>query len=207
MWFLTGTDTGVGKTYAACLIVRALRRAGLKAAGFKPVCCGDRDDAAALHAAGDPSVSVDEINPVWLRTPAAPYTACIVENRPLDLDLIRAGYRSLRSRCDSVVVEGVGGWLVPLTRELSVADLAQEFELPVAVVVANRLGAINHTLLTLESIRSRGLPCAGIVLNHLPHADDDVATHTNRSMLEELTGVPILFEIRPGQREIELALA
>jgi len=207
MWFLTGTDTGVGKTYAACLIVRALRRAGLKAAGFKPICCGDRDDAIALQAAGDPAIPINDINPVWLRTPAAPYTACVVENRTLDLDLIRDRYRALRAQCDSVVVEGIGGWLVPLTAECSIADLAAEFSLPVAVVVANRLGAINHTLLTVENIRARGLTCAGLILNNLPDSTDDVASHTNRSVLEELTRLPILFEIQARQREIELTLA
>ena len=207
MWFVTGTDTGVGKTYATCLIIRALREAGLKVAGFKPVCCGERDDAEALRAAGDPSVSVNEVNPVWLRTPAAPYTACLVENRTLDLDLIREGVRSLRARCDRVLVEGVGGWRVPLTASFDAADLAAEFGLPVVIVVANRLGAINHTLLTLESIRARSLACAGLILNHLPGASEDVATHTNRGVLEQLSGVPVLFEIRPGQPRLELALA
>jgi len=207
MWFLTGTGTGVGKTYAACLILRALRRAGLTAAGFKPICCGDRDDAELLHAAGDPSIPLDQVNPVWFRTPAAPYTAALVENRLPDLDLIRETFRTLRTRCDSVLVEGAGGWLVPITRELSFADLAAEFGLPVAVVVPNQLGAINHTLLTVESIRSRNLQCAGLVLNLPPDAPDDVASRTNRAILEDLTGLPILLEIGPHQREVELALA
>lgn len=205
-WFLTGTDTGVGKTHVTCLLLRALRATGLSAAGFKPFCCGDRTDAHHLHAAGDPAALLDLINPVWFRTPAAPYTAGLVENRLPDLALIREAFATFRSRFDSVLVEGVGGWLTPITREMALADLAEEFALPVVVVVANRLGALNHTLLTVENIRARGLACAGLILNTLP-GPDDVAIHTNRAVLEDLTSLPVLFDISPGQSEIELGLA
>jgi len=199
--FLTGTDTNAGKTYVAALLVRALRKAGVNAVGLKPICCGGREDAETLHAAADGAISLNEINPVWLRTPAAPYTATVIENRTIDLMLIREMFGRARSAHESIIVEGVGGWRVPIARDYFVGDLAEEFGLPVAIVVANRLGAINHALLTVESVQRRGLPCAGLILNRVS-AIDDVATATNRSMLEELTGLPILAEVAYGQCEL-----
>ena len=149
-YFLTGTDTGVGKTYVAVLLIRALRAAGFDTVGLKPICCGERSDAEALHAAADGELSLDDVNPVWFRFPAAPYTASIVEGRLPDLDQIRERFARVRAARRSVIVEGVGGWLVPILRDYSVADLAAEMGLPVVVVAANRLGAINHTLLTVR---------------------------------------------------------
>ena len=201
--FLTGTDTGVGKTYVAQLLVRALRRAGLDTVPMKLFCCGDRDDALALYAACDGAVPLDVINPIWYSTPASPYAAAKVENRPVDLAPVRAAFQKLRARHRSLIVEGVGGWMVPIAKDYYVADLAAECALPVAVVVRNRLGALNHALLTVRDIRARGIPFAGIILNHTS-ADNDCAAATNRALLEELMGEPILFEIRPGQRELEL---
>ena len=202
--FLTGTDTDVGKTYVATLLVRALRAQGVDAVGLKPLCCGGREDAEALHAAGDGAIPLNDVNPVWLRPPAAPYTAAMIENRTIDLALIRETFARLRGAHDALIVEGVGGWLVPITRDFFAADLAAEFALPVAIVVANRLGALNHTLLTIESIRARGLKCAGLILNHTtpPHAAPDLAATTNRGILEDIAGVPILAEVAYGQTEL-----
>ncbi len=199
--FLTGTDTGVGKTYVASLLVRALRNAGHDTVGLKPICCGDRDDAESLQLAADGVISVNDINPVWLRTPAAPYTAAGIENRTIDLMLIRETFGRIRCAHSSIIVEGVGGWRVPITLDYFVGDLAEEYGLPVAIVVANKLGAINHALLTVESVQRRGLPCAGLILNRIS-AEDDIATATNRSVLEELTGLPILAELGYGQLEL-----
>jgi dethiobiotin synthetase len=201
--FLTGTDTNVGKTYVASLLVRALRAAGRDCVGLKPICCGDRGDAEALHAASHGASPLNDINPVWLRPPAAPYTASMIENRVIDLDLIREAFGRARSAHESLIVEGAGGWLVPITRTFFVADLAVEMGLPVAIVVANRLGAINHTLLTLESVRARGLDCAGLILNRLT-PEDDLAVTTNRAVLEELAGVPIVFDLGHSQQELTL---
>jgi dethiobiotin synthetase len=201
--FLTGTDTNVGKTYVASLLVRALRAAGRDCVGLKPICCGDRDDAEALQRAADGTIELNEINPVWLRTPAAPYTAAMIENRAVDLMLIREAFGRARAAHESLIIEGVGGWRVPIARDYSASDLAVEFGLPVAIVAANRLGAINHALLTIESVRASGLECAGLILNHAS-AEEDVATATNRGILEEIAGVPILAEIAFGQRELAL---
>ncbi len=203
-WFITGTDTGVGKTYFTTAVLRHLRAQGIDAVGFKPICCGTREDSEAIFAASGGAVTIDEVNPVWLHPPAAPYSASIIEERPIDLARIRDAFAKLRARHDCVIAEGAGGWLVPILRDFSVADLATEFALPVVVVVQNRLGCLNHSLLTAESIRGRGLVCAGFVLNHglsaptrdpVAAAMQAVATTTNRAVLEEVSGLPILCEL------------
>lgn len=205
--FLTGTDTNAGKTFVATRMVRALRKAGRDCVPMKPICCGDRTDAELLHAACDAAIPLNDINPVWLRTPAAPYTAAMVENRTVDLDLIRDTFARLRAAHGSVIVEGVGGWRVPIARDYFVGDLARDLGLPVAVVVANRLGALNHALLTIESVRAAGLQCAGVVWNQVrPGTEEEgVALATNRAILEELSGVPVLGELGFGQPDMVLA--
>jgi len=203
-YFLTGTDTGVGKTYVAALLIRALRKAGCDTVGLKPICCGERSDAELLHAAADGELSIDDVNPVWFRFPGAPYTASIVENRLPDLDQIRERFARIRAARRSLIVEGVGGWLVPIRRDYSMADLAAEMGLPVVVVAANRLGALNHTLLTVQAIKARGLTCGGVILNTIK---PDAATSTNRPILEGLLEVPVLYEVEMGQAELGLGIA
>ena len=197
--FLTGTDTDVGKTYVAARLIRMLRRRGVDCIGMKPICCGTRADAEALHAAAGGVIPLNDVNPVWLRTPAAPLTAAMVENRSIDLDLIRSTFRRLRDTHRAMVVEGVGGWRVPITASYFISDLAAELALPVAVVVANRLGALNHTLLTIDSIRSSGQQIAGIILNDVSPgtamAPPDIATATNRGVFEAISGLPVLFHV------------
>ncbi len=205
-YFITGTDTAVGKTYVASLLTRALRRAGFDTVALKPICCGSRDDVEALCAASDKELSADNSNPLWFQSPVAPLVAARLENRDLDLEALGAWFERHRKRRRSLLVEGAGGWLVPLTPNATVANLAALFGLPVLLVVANRLGCLNHTLLTIESIRARGLDCRGIVLNTLP-GNPNAATETNKRTLEEVCDVPILFDIRPGQRAVELAVA
>lgn len=204
-YFITGTDTNAGKTYATCLLLEALKRAGRIAAGFKPFCCGDRGDSQRLLDASTAGCTLDEINPVWLKAPASPYTAALLENRHLDLDEVRAALRALESRCDTVLVEGAGGWEVPLATGITLADFAQSLGAPVIVVVNNKLGALNHTLLTLRNIKARGLRCAGIILNHV--ADErDPASISNRAVLESFTTTPVIAEIMHGETEIEWPL-
>lgn len=206
--FVTGTDTGVGKTYVTARLIRRLRAQGLGTVGFKPICCGSREDAEILRAAADDALELNEVNPVWLRTPAAPYTAAMIENRPIDLALVRETFGRLRARHRSVLVEGVGGWLVPIDQSYTVADLAGEFALPVVVVVKNRLGALNHAALTVDHLRSRGLSCAGLILNDGQPAAADagepqaIAMSTNKEILESWLGVPILFTLAHGQNSL-----
>lgn len=220
--FITGTDTSVGKTFATALLLRHLRARGADCVGFKPICCGSRDDAEKLHAAsgGEETarLSLNEVNPVWMRTPAAPYTAAMIEGRGIDLAAVRETFALLRARHrDGVLVEGVGGWLVPITHDFAVADLAVEFGLPVIVVVKNRLGALNHTALTVRDIQRRGLHCAGLVFNDGPDfpldlgapasgqmdeeaaAAESVARATNPGVCEDTLGVPILATLSAEQ--------
>lgn len=206
--FVTGTDTNVGKTFVATRLIRALRRAGLNTVGFKPICCGSREDAEALHAAADGAIGLEEVNPVWLRVAAAPYVAAMTEDHAVDFGAIRETFARLRAAHASIIIEGVGGWRVPITRELFVSDLAAEFGFAVAVVVANRLGALNHTLLTVESVRSRGLTCAGLILNQVARAEGDahLVAATNRAVLAELAAVPILLEVAFGQEKVLLGI-
>lgn len=203
-FFLTGTGTGVGKTYATDLLTRSCRAAGLDTVALKPLCCGEREDAEILRRAANDELSLNDVNPVWLRPALAPYAASMIENRTVDLDLILETFQRLRKSYRSMLVEGVGGWLVPIRRDYWVRDLARELGLPVVVVVSNRLGCLNHTLLTVESIRQSGLECAGLIINHQP--PEDASAFTNPGLLEDLLHLPVLCEIQPDQRSLDLAL-
>lgn len=181
--FVTGTDTGVGKTSFTAWLLERLRERGVRCAGYKPICCGDRDDATQLLAASSPGLTIDEVNPVWLQTPASPLTAATVEKREIDLAALREGFVQLSERFDFVAVEGVGGWIVPIAANYFSSDLAADLHLPVLIIARNRLGCLNHILLTVRSIESAGLKCAGVLLNTIPGESDDVAAATNAETL------------------------
>ena len=189
-FFVTGTDTGVGKTHVTRLILQALRHHGINAAGYKPVSCGDRNDARILAAASG-NLPIDAVNPVHLNSPVSPYVAGLLENQPVDPAVMLDGYRRLAESHPVVLVEGVGGWNVPITATYRVADLAKDLALPVIVVAANRLGVLNHSLLTIDAIRANGLTCAGIILNQLTD-ELDTAMISNKSVLADLTDAPLL---------------
>lgn len=195
--FITGTDTGVGKTYVTRLIVETLRAEGVDAVGYKPVASGDRADATILAAASG-NLPRDLINPVFLKPALAPMVAGMLENRTITREELAAGYQTLAAAHPTVVVEGAGGWEVPLAEGFHVSDLAVALGLPVIVVAANRLGCINHTLLTVRAIQARGLRCAGIVLNQLED-EMDTAMVTNKGVIEALAGVPLLAHLIYGQ--------
>ena len=201
-FFITGTDTGVGKTYVTRLILEALRNAGQDAVGYKPVACGDREDAVILSNASG-GLDLDEVNPVFLKTPVAPYVAGMLENRSVDPAVLLAGFHHLAARHAHVLVEGAGGWEVPITLNYRVSDLAADLKLPVILVAGNRLGALNHILLSVEAIRAKGLVCAGIILNQLED-EMDTAMITNKSVVENLTGVPLLEHLIHQQDFLEL---
>jgi dethiobiotin synthetase len=209
--FITGTDTDVGKTWVATALTRAWRATGADVVAMKPISCGGREDAELLQQACGGDVSINDINPVWLRPAVAPYTAAMIEERAVDLLLIRETFARLREQHAAIVVEGAGGWLVPITRDYFVSDLAAELKLPVLVVAANRLGVLNHALLTVESVLSKGLQCAGVLLNQLvPPAPGDAAAVTNPGILEELLSarnVPYLGEMEHGSAEVPRRLA
>ena len=200
-YFITGTDTDCGKTYVTALLVKAARTAGVDAVGAKPFCCGPRGDVESLAAAADGAEPPDALNPVWMKTPAAPRACEMLGEPAADMSLALASVRELAARHGQVFCEGAGGWLVPVTRHRTMADFAAELGWPVIVVVRNKLGALNHGLLTLESIRARGLAVAGVILNNADGVDDE-ATRTNRSVLEEFCGCAILAEIGKGQQKL-----
>ena len=195
--FVTGTDTGVGKTHTVTQLLRLWRAEGRRCAGMKPICCGDRRDAEELLSASAEGLSIDEINPVWLKSPAAPLVAARMEGFRFEMDAVLRAFSALQERVEEVFVEGVGGWLVPITRDFYVSDLAAALDLPVLLVARNKLGCLNHTLLTLESIRQRGLDCVAVVLN-APEGAEDVATTSNADVLRELCRVPILSGLSAG---------
>ena len=172
--FVTGTDTGVGKTLAACALLHALAAHGVRAHPMKPIAAGDaphrgrraNDDTLALMvAAGLESDSLDEITPILLREPLAPHIAAAREGRTIKLDPLLAAFERVTHRAPFVVVEGVGGFLVPLADDLDTVDLAQALRLPVVLVVGLRLGCLNHALLTERAIEEAGLPFAGWIAN------------------------------------------
>jgi dethiobiotin synthetase len=202
-YFITGTDTDSGKTYVTCLLLEALKRAGRNAAGFKPFVCGGREDAIHLLNASGGDLTLDEVNPVWLKVPAAPFAAALMENRRFELNDVLARFQDLAARFDHILVEGAGGWEVPLTEFATLADFGQRLGLPVIVVVNNRLGCLNHALLTVRNIQARGLTCAGLILNYVKD-ERDAASISNRMVLERfLPDVPVLAEIMHGETEIE----
>jgi dethiobiotin synthetase len=194
--FITGTDTGVGKTHTLTQLLRLLRGSGVSCAAMKPICCGDRRDAELLLAASREGLTLDEVNPVSLKTPVAPLAAALAEKVDIDIDAVLNAFAQLQERVDQVFVEGVGGWLVPIRPDYFVADLAVDMKLPVLVVAQNRLGCLNHTALTVQSVVDRGLRCAGVVLND-PLSLNDPATRTNRDILGTIINAPIL----PGLTE------
>lgn len=201
-FFITGTDTDVGKSHVCCALLRDLRERGINAMGYKPMACGDRADARAMRDATDPKISLDRINPIYLRAATAPYIAAQLENKSISLDMLVPPYQKLAEEYECVLVEGAGGWEVPIATDLSIADLAQELNLPILLVVANKLGAVNHTLLTINAIKARGLHCAGIILNQLSE-EWDTASITNRKLIEDFTDVPIVAELICGQEELD----
>lgn len=172
--FVTGTDTGVGKTLAACALVHALRRRGLRVAPMKPVAAGvvphgadwaNEDTIALAGAAGPDAPTLDAITPVLLREALAPHIAAGHEGRTIALAPLVEAFRRLAAAADCVVVEGVGGFQVPLGPTLDTVDLAKAFALPVVLVVGLRLGCLNHALLTAGAIARAGLPLAGWIAN------------------------------------------
>jgi dethiobiotin synthetase len=172
-FFVAGTDTGVGKTLVSAALVHAFVQQGRKTAGMKPVASGaewrdgawHNEDVDALRAASNVELAMDLINPYLMQAPTAPHIAAAAEGKRIELDRIRACFHAVSDAADVVIVEGVGGFIVPLNEDIDTADLAQELGLPVVLVVGIRLGCISHALLTAQAIAARGLPLAGWVAN------------------------------------------
>ncbi len=211
--FVTGTDTGAGKTWVATALVRALAAAGVRAAGMKPIAAGieageaHNADVAALARADGLDLALRDRNPYAFDAPVAPWIGARDARVALDLTVIAAAYRGIAARADFVVVEGAGGVRVPLARDLDMLDIARRLRLPVLLVVGMRLGCQSHALLSADAIAARGLRLAGWVACRIDPAmercDDNVAD------LGTLLPAPLLADVPWGAAPVftERALA
>lgn len=202
--FVTGTDTEIGKTLVSGALLHTLGQAGVRAAGMKPVAAGAEErggvlrneDVDFLYEAAPLKLPRELTTPYLFRTPAAPHIAAALECQPIEPRRIVAAYEQVRAQAEAVVVEGVGGWRVPLTNSYDTSDLARQLGLPVILVVGLRLGCINHALLTAEAIAARGLRLAGWVANTVDpamgHADGNVEAIAARLDAPLLGRVPRL---------------
>lgn len=202
--FVTGTDTGVGKTLVSAALTRALVARGLRVAVMKPVASGSdltpegprNSDALALMAATNVPVSYDVVNPYCFLPPISPHIAAREAGVTIDLALLRSRFQSLAAASDCVIVEGAGGWLAPISDTATMADLAAALSLPVLLVVGLRLGCLNHALLTRESLAARGVAFAGWIANGIdPKLDrpaENLATLTARLDEPPLARIPFL---------------
>lgn len=197
-YFIIGTDTGVGKTFVTCALLHTLKAQGIAAIGMKPVAAGgdmtpdglQNDDIEALLEAGSVKLASEDLNCYLFAEAIAPHIAAANEDVDIDLDVIRQRFDQLAELADVVLVEGVGGFIVPLGDGVDTADLAADLDLPVILVVGMRLGCLNHALLAQEAIRARGLTIAGWVANQIdPHMAEFDA---NVEALEERIRAPLL---------------
>jgi len=199
--FVAGTDTGVGKTLVSAALLHALASHYPRVVGMKPVAAGTvphgsgwaNDDVLALRAASTVQVPPELDNPVLLPDPLSPHLAARHAGVAIDIAHIVSCYQQLSQLADAVVVEGAGGFLVPLSDDRTGADLAQALALPVLLVVGLRLGCLNHALLTLEAIQARGLTLLGWVANRIDPAMQ--AQDDNIAYLQRRLGVPLLADI------------
>lgn len=202
-YFVTGTDVGVGKTHVVCALLRDLTARGVRAMGCKPVSCGDRKELRSMReAAGQLTLALDSINPLYLRTAADPRMGAEFERQSVSISALAGQVQALAAEYDTLLVEGVGGWETPLCPGKTMADLAEQLQLPVLLVVSNRQGAANMAILTVRAIQARGLRCCGIILNQQSE-EWDTAAVTNRALIEEFTGIPVLAELIQGEDSLD----
>ena len=207
-YFIAGTDTGIGKTHAACALLHAYRQHGVCAVGMKPVAAGieangENEDVTLLREASSFAAETALINPYCFREPIAPHIAAADEGVTVDLPPIRDALAALQATSEVVLVEGVGGLLVPLGEDFDAADLAVALALPVILVVGMRLGCLNHALLTLEALQSRGLTLAGWIGNRVDPQMRRFAE--NLATLERRLPAPLLGVLPHGMGSAEAA--
>jgi len=172
-YFVTGTDTEVGKTVASCALLQAANRLGLRTAGYKPVASGSEmtadglrnGDALALQRTASVALPYEAVNPYTFAEPTSPHIVSAEEGRPIEGRVMSEGLRALTQQADWVLTEGAGGWFTPLSEGLTFADWVQAEQLPVILVVGVKLGCLNHAVLTAQAVRQAGLPLAGWIAN------------------------------------------
>ena len=211
-FFVTGTDTSVGKTLVSCTLLHAFRARGRTAIGMKPVASGCIEfdgklvsaDATSLRAASSPCPELRTINPYAFAPAIAPHVAAHEVGTTIAIERILSVYSQLEQRCEAMVVEGVGGFRVPLNEREDTADLAVRLQLPVLLVVGMRLGCLNHALLTAEAIAARRLRLAGWVANQIEPAMPAFAENV-AALKERIPGLLGIVEFDPGIEPLGLA--
>jgi len=201
--FITGTDTGVGKTLIAGAIAKILADEGRKVGVFKPVATGCIShweglvsrDSEFLACCANSDLKLTAINPVAYVTAAAPIVSATEERKPIDFKKIASTYNEICQNCDIVIIEGIGGIRVPLTDQFDLRDLAVEFALPVVIVSKPHLGTINHTLLTIDSVRAANLKIAGVVINGYNSLQATIAEETAGQVISQCGNVAILADV------------
>jgi dethiobiotin synthetase len=209
--FVAGTDTGIGKTHAAATLIHALRARRLATCGMKPVASGcletpdgrRNEDALALQAAGSEPLAYESINPIALREPLSPHLAARLEQVTVAMAPLRAAFDRLRATHEAVVVEGVGGWMVPLAPGLLASAIPRDWDLPVVLVVGLRLGCLNHALLSARAIQADGCRLAGWIGNRIDPAMAAVAD--NLETLREMLPAPCLGVLPHGLDPVQAA--
>ena len=209
-YFITGTDTGVGKTLVAGGIAALFKNKGTNVGVMKPIATGCKrvdnnlvsDDAVFLKSIAEVEDEYALINPVNFEQPLAPSIAARLSNTKIDIEKVRTSYDILCERHDYMIVEGIGGLLVPIDEYYFVVDMAEEMELPVIVVCSPTLGTINHTLLTVSYARQHGLDVKGIIINESAENCDTIVKDTNTDEIKRLTGLPILGTI-PFHKQLD----
>ena len=191
--FITGTDTGVGKTVLTALLTQFLRERGVNAAALKPVCSGGRADARALHAAMNGALTLDEINPWHFRAPIAPLLAARREKKTVKLAQVLAHIRAMQKRFDLLLVEGAGGLLSPLGENFDSRDLILALRATPIIVAQNKIGVVNHILLTLEALPKNLRAKARIVLMSPPKPD--ASAKANAKLLAEFVTQAKIFPL------------
>jgi len=211
-FFITGTDTGVGKTIISAALVKAVQFLGFRAVGMKPIETGCkktevRSQNSELRSSHDVLIpsdglflskitgtdeSLDLITPVRFENPLAPMAASEIERIPVDMGKITNAFATLAYKYTVLIIEGIGGILVPITKDYSVLDMAKDFGLPVIVVTRPGLGMINHTLLTVKYALKEGLTVGGIIINYSQPAEGTIAEQTNPKVLATICPVPVL---------------
>jgi len=200
--FVTGTDTGVGKTHVALKFIHQAKRQGLRVAGYKPVASGcewideqwKNNDALALQQTSSFPLDYSVINPYAFEPPIAPHIAAAEQHVQVEMDVLLENYNLIRSQADIVVVEGAGGCLVPINENQNMLDIAKVLDLPLSLVVGMKLGCINHAMLSIEAIRNRGLTLNSVVFNQfskesMKFSSDVIATIKRLSKCENTFAV------------------
>jgi dethiobiotin synthetase len=202
-FFITGTDTGVGKTVVTACLLALYRKHRLSVGVMKPMETGvdpecsssANSDAKFLMEIARCSDALSLVSPIRLKPAASPYQAAKMENSPINIDIIVQSFQTLANNYENMLVEGVGGLLVPITEDYMVSDLARDLGLPLIVVARNALGTLNHTLLTLRVAKQEGVPVQGVILSRSEPGEPDTIEKGHAEIISELSGVPVLGEI------------